>query len=111
LSAEERRIDTPRTDFFFFFRFRKTPPMDGDENFWLHLTRLADSYQAGGATPAERAAAALLQFNDMPPAVQREVLVAMRSAVTELADLYAVAAAKSDGAGLGSERRGKARAR
>jgi hypothetical protein len=68
--------------------------MNGNDEFWLHLTRMADAYSDGGLTHAERAACALEHFQQMPYVAQREVLESLRSAAYQLPDLYTIVAAK-----------------
>jgi hypothetical protein len=67
--------------------------MSGTDDFWLHLVRLADAYDASGLTTQERAARALQKFHQMPHLAQREVLAALWSMANQLPDLYTITAA------------------
>jgi hypothetical protein len=67
--------------------------MNGADDFWIDLARLADSYADCGSTAAARAACAMNQFEAMPLVAQREILASLRSLAYQLPDLYTIAAA------------------
>jgi hypothetical protein len=69
--------------------------MNGADDFWLNVARLADSYADCGTTAAERAARVMRQFEAMPRVAQREVLLSLRSLAYELPDLYTISAASA----------------
>lgn len=56
--------------------------------FWLHLQRLSQAYDAEGPTPAARVENILTQFEEMAPAARRQVLGELAQLTTTLAELY-----------------------
>src|SRR5688500_11890678 len=76
--------------------WRKVSTMNGADDFWLNLARLADSYADCGSTAAERAARALRQFESMPRVAQREILLSLRSLAYQLPDLYTISSASAN---------------
>ena len=56
--------------------------------FWLNLHRLAEAYDAEGATPEERAENIVAQFRDMPPVARREVLKELVRVAVHIPELY-----------------------
>ena len=74
--------------------------MNGADDFWLNLARLADSYADCGPTAAARAARAMLQFEAMPRVAQREILSSLRSLAYQLPDLYTISAGSANRMGI-----------
>lgn len=74
--------------------------MNGAEDFWLNLARLADSYEDCGSTAAARAARAMIQFEAMPRVAQREVLSSLRGLAYQLPDLFTIAEASANRRGI-----------
>ena len=74
--------------------------MNGTDDFWLNLARLADCYADYGSTAAERAARAMVQFEALPRASQREILSSLRGLAYQLPDLYTIFAASASRRGI-----------
>jgi hypothetical protein len=56
--------------------------------FWLNLHRLAEAYDAEGATPQERAENIVAQFREMPAVARREVLAELVRVAVHIPELY-----------------------
>ena len=69
--------------------------MNDADDFWLYVTRMAESLDEGGLTTEERMAYAMQAFDQMPTLAQREVLAALRKLAVELPDLFTIAAGRS----------------
>jgi len=62
--------------------------MIASNEFWLHLHRLAEAYDAEGLNTEERATNIISQFLEMPVIAQRHVLSDLISVATHVPDLY-----------------------
>jgi hypothetical protein len=80
--------------------------MNDAADFWLNVSRLADSREDCGATQSERATTALQLFEQMPPVAKREVLCALKRLAYELPDLYMIAVGREGSTASGNESKG-----
>jgi len=62
--------------------------MISPNEFWLHLHRLAEAYDAEGLDTGQRATNIVAQFLDMPVVAQRHVLADLVMVSTRVPELY-----------------------
>ena len=67
--------------------------MNTPEEFWLYVHRVAETYDANGLTPDERANAITMALLAMTPTVQRQALSDLRVLAVNVADLLPITTA------------------
>jgi hypothetical protein len=68
--------------------------MVSSNEFWLHLHRLAEAYDAEGLTTTERTANIVEEFKELPLIAQCQVRGELLRAITYFTDLYGLVAAE-----------------
>lgn len=69
--------------------------MSSPNEFWLHLHRVAEAYDAEGLTTTERTANIVDEFREMPLPAQTQVRAELLWSIACFTDLYGLIATES----------------
>ena len=70
--------------------------IEKSEDFWMHIHRLSAALDDAGITRDERVRHVLLQLEQLPPLVRRELLLELTQVAADVLDLQPLAVAAAN---------------